>query len=90
MNYMKTIFEDLFSKLKINFCESAATIEYTSFFKIIGMWYYKPITRTRLELLIESSNNFIVHIFYFYIFEKVELKTHFEHIGPIRIEKFRA
>ena len=43
-------------------------------------------------MLIESKNqlpskksDFIDHIFYFYIFEKDELQTHFEHNRPIRI-----
>ena len=31
------------------------------------------------------SKNMTAHIFYFYVFEKEELQTYFEHIGPVRI-----
>ena len=90
--------------MRINFGEAAVfrylvklflrikklTIEYTSFYKSLGMWSCNAIRKTTLGLLIGSTklpnkrSDSIAHIFYFYIFEKEKLQTDFEHNGTIR------
>ena len=68
------------------------TIEYTSFYKSLGMWCCKAIRKTMLGLLIGSTklpnkrSDSIAHIFYFYIFEKEKLQTDFKHNRTIRTQ----
>ena len=51
---------------------------------------YDWIVNRKEKSITNLKSDFIAHIFYFYIFVKEELQTHFEHNRPIRIQGYWA